>query len=324
VDIKEGANGAEVARTPAGDWGVGQGDTGPPRGSLPPMMVTTDHNALTHQSSPRGSLGSWRRFLTIAFIAPAMLGLLLCSTGCHDEGCDDSDGCPSIDDEASAGDYRIELDPTAGMVAYQAGGHLEAGSLLGAEVVMAAEGGDYSASSPFRATIRRLRLSLADLVITTTGGDDVVIEGPEVSFEGPIEIQNEGAGFWIPADTLVQTCASVRGRRQFGKSPLAEPGHLDVYFTAPQSFTLDISFDLVVHAENDECSEFRVETSVFASGLTPFEVEGLATILEPGVHRGQLSPEAVPVITVGGVVESGDRGSATGPGARQRKRSWLG
>ncbi len=205
------------------------------------------------------------------FVAPAMLGLLLCSTGCRDEGCEDFGGCPSIDSEASAGDYRVELEPTSSMVAYQVGDQLEGGSLLRAEVVMAAEGGDYSPSSPFRATIRRLRISLADLVITTRDGDDVAVEGPEVSLEGPIEVQNEGAGFSIPTGTLAQTCASVGGRRQHQRSRIAEPGEVQVFFTDPQSFTLDISFDLVVRADDDECSELRVETSVHASGSTPFE-----------------------------------------------------
>jgi hypothetical protein len=208
-----------------------------------------------------------RRFRT--FILTATLCGAGASAGCGRGSCDRFGGCPAVDRAATAIDSVVELHDT-GSVSVGAGPATTVLLTSGGEAIFSLQvaGCNGTPDIPCEGTLNRLRIRVQDFDLTTSDGHTSSLTDVVVSVTAPVAIENRGAGYLLPAGVVYQTCATVDGHAQ-SDAASGGPGVLNID-RLTQDFSFDGEFPMALHANDGDCTELQLPTSVQLAGVKPW------------------------------------------------------
>ncbi len=156
--------------------------------------------------------------VSVAFGGLISIGPLMV-TGCKSGTCNESSACPVVDQGPIAGDVSYEF--AAGeLVNFEYAGKPSVQILTGGQVV----------ASPFSCadfnnctiTLKRLTFLLSTIEVDYSNGNTTA-EDTAVTFETPLTLTGSillTDGFFLPAGTVVHTCANVNGLPWHASAPL--------------------------------------------------------------------------------------------------------
>ncbi len=204
-------------------------------------------------------------------LIPALLPLAL---GCDPEvpklfdPCDAED-CEQFDADPNESDHVIALDDDAfGYIDLNGEG---SNVSVSGEVVIHAEDATCMATpaTPCSITLKRLRVGLGSMMLPSSIGD-FAWDDVSASIEVPLELVDQGSGYIVPSETLVQTCGLVDGREDAGISEVGTASSIDLDFEG-QFIGIDITLPLVVSVGHRSCDEWKLQVTVVAAGVRPWE-----------------------------------------------------
>ena len=176
-----------------------------------------------------------------------------------------------VDQPAAAGDDVVEL--RAGtLVSFTANGQVSIQVLEGGELIFLPDLPNCkgSADHACRATLKKLAFHLRDFEADLSDGETLSVKDVVSTVAAPLVLEDDGTGYRIPAATTYQTCATVDGHPDNGQSPSDQDTVLNVDEALEQLEAI-VHFDLVVHANNDNCSEQRVAVAFEVGGNSPWQ-----------------------------------------------------
>jgi hypothetical protein len=192
--------------------------------------------------------------MRVVVVCAALVGV-----GCGNGDCEDFAGCPRVDADAGPDDFKVTL-ASAGLFVLSAGTPLESVHLQrGGELVFSTEPRDCDfLSEQCTVTVKRLELRLGDLVFGLSDGTALNAKNVVLRLVGPVETEAKSAtDHALPASEF-QTCLSVDGQRDHGvASAVSTTLHVSRYPSEQLSVDF-VSTELVMHANDDVCSELRV------------------------------------------------------------------
>lgn len=191
--------------------------------------------------------------------------------GCGKGECTRFAGCPAVDQQATAEDDIVELGSGA-LVSFTVQGQTSVQVLDGGEVVFLPEQRACvpSQDNPCRLTLKRLMFRLRNFEIDLSNGEKLNVQEVVDSVVTPLQLQDDGAGYVIPAGTSSQTCSTIAGRSKNGQAPSSQNTVLilDEY---AQRLQVDAEFELVTYVDDDECDELRIAVNLLAGGISPWK-----------------------------------------------------
>jgi hypothetical protein len=216
-------------------------------------------------------IGSKLALVRVVKLPLAWSPLILCFsvvTGCGKGECTKFGGCPQVDEDAGAGARLVTLDQDA-LLFFESG--FTPVVLSGGEVIFTPTepGCVASMDHPCQLVLQRLQFRVGNFDIPYSDGSRLAVDEPVVSLTAPVELVDNGSGYFVPASSVFQTCASVDGRRQ---SDSAASQDILVLHVDDMSQSLSVSgaFVLAVHADDDDCSQLYYPMRVTATGrLSP-------------------------------------------------------
>ncbi len=184
--------------------------------------------------------------------------------------CSDHEGCPRVDQEPSADDDVVEL--AAGtLLSFESGEAQAVRALHGGSVVFSpAAFGCVPDLAPCRMTLKRLAFELGDFDLSLSDGTTAHLESVVTAARLPLDLEDDGGGYRLPAGTAFQTCGSVDGNAQHALSVTSEAITLAVDDIG-QTLSISGSFVFAAHENNRSCSQFEITISGQIDGVSPWQ-----------------------------------------------------
>ena len=207
-------------------------------------------------------------YIVLALIPKALVlaAVALVTNGCGKGACTKFGGCPAVDEDGDAGAVAINLNYSNALVTIDEDPPQDM-ALLGGQVILAPSEPNCVASldHPCHATLSRLKFQVSGFTQRFSDDSTLMVDEPAVSLVAPVELDDQGAGFLIPAGSQFQTCALVDGRRQ---SDTAKSNELTTLIFDEQSRSMSVSsnFVLIVHADSDKCAAVTYSMHLIAAG----------------------------------------------------------
>ena len=209
----------------------------------------------------------------LTYIVPALIPkalilatIALVTNGCGKGECTKFGGCPAVDEDMDAGTVVINLNSSNAFITIDEDPS-QAMALLGGQVILAPSEPNCIASSdhPCHAKLSRLKFQVSGFTQRFSDNSTLTVDEPVVSLMAPVELDDQGAGFLIPAGNQFQTCALVDGRRQSDRAKSNELTTL-IFDEPSRSMSVSSSFVLIVHADSDKCAAVTYSMHLIAAG----------------------------------------------------------
>ena len=198
--------------------------------------------------------------------ASILAAVALVTYGCGKGECTKFGGCPAVDEDADAGAVVITLKSSDAFIVIN-DDPSQTDALLGGQVILSPSEPNCIASldHPCHATLSRLRFQVGSLTQEFSDDSTLTVDEPVVSLITPIELEDQGSGFLIPAGNQFQTCALVDGRRQSDMAKSNGPTTL-IFDELTRSMSVSSDFVVIVHADSDKCAAVIYSMHLIAGG----------------------------------------------------------
>lgn len=208
-----------------------------------------------------------------------MLSVMLAvGAGCSNKEPCAEVACPSVGERAADGDYDVVLGGKQGWSTVDLSNATLASSQSFSEFSL--RGGEMIFSKPVCSapnmcltTLKTLRFDLAPFSLGLSDGTSVAYDALSISYETPIDLEQQGTTYPVSAGTSTHGCATVNGRAWHAAAPSTLAMLLKIDDTR-QLIEITGVAPLVVRTDDSACSAIALTARIKADPTLPWTLVG--------------------------------------------------